>query len=152
MQLVFIITNQVEKMSHDIHWPMNHLISHENNYIFIYFGMPLKMGDINSFSFSSKSTLIASLNCICNHKPLCSHLCDKLFLPSATKDSHIYIHRSGWFGHKSQMHGLEWTWFLVVYWWPCLIPNIQTKHDVLFANHFGLNKSMELIFWHYWWP
>ncbi len=47
------------------------------------------MDDINyfSFSFSSKSTLFASLNCICNYKPLCNHLCDKLFLPSATKDS-----------------------------------------------------------------
>jgi hypothetical protein len=28
---------------------MNHLLSHKNNYIFIYFGMPLKMYDINVF-------------------------------------------------------------------------------------------------------
>jgi len=142
-------------MSRDVQWPMNHFLNHKNNHIFIYFGMPPKMHDIKyfSFSFSSKSTLFASLNYICNYKPLCSHLCDdKLFLLSATKDSCIYNHKNGWFGHKSQMHGLEWTWFLVVYLWPYLTPNIQTRHDVLFAGHFGLNKSMELIFQDYWWP
>jgi hypothetical protein len=37
------------------------------------------------------------------------------FLPSATKDNHIYNHKNGRFGHKSQMHGLEWTRFLVVW-------------------------------------
>jgi hypothetical protein len=51
--------------------------------------MPLKMDDINifSFSFSSKLTLVANINCICNSKPLCNHLCDhKSFLLNAIKD------------------------------------------------------------------
>jgi hypothetical protein len=49
LQLGFIIANQVEKMPYGVQWPMNHLPSHRNNYIFIYFGMPLKMDDINVF-------------------------------------------------------------------------------------------------------
>ncbi len=81
---------------------------HQKWMIYVYF----------SFSFSSKLTLVTSINCICNYKPLCNHLCDyKSFLPNAMKDSHIYSHKNGWFGHKSQMHGLEWTWFLVVTLW-----------------------------------
>jgi hypothetical protein len=44
-----IATNQVEKMSCGVQWLMNHLPSHKNNYIFIYFGMPLKMDDIKVF-------------------------------------------------------------------------------------------------------
>jgi len=36
-------------MLHGIQWPLNHLPSHKNNYIFIYFGMPLKMNDISVF-------------------------------------------------------------------------------------------------------
>ncbi len=44
-------------------------------------------------------------------QPFCNHLFDyKLFLPSAMEDSH----KNYWFGHKSQMHGLEWTKFLVM--------------------------------------
>ncbi len=113
LQLRFIFANQVEKMPHSIRWLMNHLQSCKNNYIFIYFGMPLKMDDINVFVilFSSKSTLIASISCICNYKPFCNCLCDyKLFLPSAMEDSR----KNCWFGHKSQMHQLEWTKFLVM--------------------------------------
>jgi hypothetical protein len=47
LQLQFRVTNQVEKMRHGVEWPMNHLPSHRNNANFIYFGMPLKMDDIN---------------------------------------------------------------------------------------------------------
>jgi len=36
-------------MPHGIQWPLNHLSSRKNSYIFIYFGMPLKMDDINVF-------------------------------------------------------------------------------------------------------
>ncbi len=38
---------------------------------FNYFGMSLKMDDINVFlsSISSKSTYLVSLSCICNYKP-----------------------------------------------------------------------------------
>jgi hypothetical protein len=68
-----------------------------------------------SSSFSSNLTLIASLNCMCNYKSLCNCLCNyKLFLLGATKDSHIYTHKNGWFGHKLQMHGLEWIGSLIV--------------------------------------
>jgi hypothetical protein len=49
LQQKFIVANQVEKMPHGIQWPLNHLPSHKNNYIFIYFGTPLKMDDINAF-------------------------------------------------------------------------------------------------------
>jgi hypothetical protein len=38
----------------------------------------------------------------------------KSFLLNAIKDYHIYSHKNRWFGHKSQMHGLEWTRFIVV--------------------------------------
>jgi hypothetical protein len=27
--------------------------------------------------------------------------------------------KNGWFGHKLKTHGLEWTWFLVVFDWIC---------------------------------
>ncbi len=47
LQLRFIIANQVEKMSHGVQWPMNHNSNHIKNYIFIYFGIPPKMNDIN---------------------------------------------------------------------------------------------------------
>jgi hypothetical protein len=47
LQLKFIVVNKVEKLPHDIQWPMNHLPNHKNNYIFIYFGMLVKMNDIN---------------------------------------------------------------------------------------------------------
>jgi hypothetical protein len=30
------------------------------------------------------------------------------------ENSRNYNHKNGWFGHKSQMHGLEWTRFLVM--------------------------------------
>ncbi len=113
LQLRFIFSNQVEKMPQCVRWPMNHLQSHKNNYIFIYFGMPLKMDDINVFLilFSSKSTLVASISCICNYKPFCNRLYDyKLLLPSAMEDSR----KNCWFRHKSQMHGLEWTKLLVM--------------------------------------
>jgi len=44
----------------------------QENYILIYFWMPLKIEDINAFlsSFSSKLILITSHNCICNFKSL----------------------------------------------------------------------------------
>jgi hypothetical protein len=32
-----------------VQWPLNHHWSHRDNYIFIYFGMPLKMNDISEF-------------------------------------------------------------------------------------------------------
>ncbi len=47
MQLKFIVANQVEKMPYGFQWPLNHLPSCKNNYILIYFGMPLKMDDIS---------------------------------------------------------------------------------------------------------
>jgi len=34
--------NEIEKILCDVQWLMNHLQNHINNYIFIYFGMPLK--------------------------------------------------------------------------------------------------------------
>ncbi len=49
LRLKFIVTNQVDRMPRGIQWPLNHLRSHKNNYIFIYFGMPLKIDDINIF-------------------------------------------------------------------------------------------------------
>jgi len=49
LQQKSIVANQVEKMPHGIQWPLNRLPSHKNNYIFIYFGMPLKMDDIIVF-------------------------------------------------------------------------------------------------------
>ncbi len=49
LQLGFIVANQVEKMPHGVQKPMNHFPSHRNIYIFIYFGMPLKMDDIRVF-------------------------------------------------------------------------------------------------------
>ncbi len=69
LQLKFIIANQVEKISRGVPWPMNNLPSCKN-YIFIYFGMSLKrmIQMYFSFSFSSKSTLITNINCICNSK------------------------------------------------------------------------------------
>jgi len=36
-------------MPHGIQWPLNYFPSYKNNYIFIYFGMPPKMDDINVF-------------------------------------------------------------------------------------------------------
>ncbi len=40
------------------------------------------------FSFSSNSTVVASISCICNCKLFCIHLCNyKLVLLSATEDS-----------------------------------------------------------------
>jgi hypothetical protein len=92
LQLKFIVTNQVEKVSRDIQWALNYLPSCKNNYIFIYFGMPLKMDDINVFFIFIfiQINIGCNINCICNYKPLCSCLCDcKLFLPSVSKDSHI---------------------------------------------------------------
>ncbi len=47
LQLGFIVANQDEKMSRGVQWPMNHLPSHKNNYIFIYFEMPIKMDNKN---------------------------------------------------------------------------------------------------------
>jgi hypothetical protein len=61
------------------------------------------------FSSSFSSKLVASHNCICNYKPLLS-----CFYHGATKDSYINSWKNGWFGHKLQMCGLEWTKFLVV--------------------------------------
>jgi len=56
--------------------------------------------------FSSKSILIASHNCICNFKSLCSWICNyKSFLPCDMKDICIKNHKNGWFGPKSQMNG-----------------------------------------------
>jgi len=49
LQLKFIVTNQLEKMPCGIQWPLNHLPSHKNKYIFIFFGMPLKVDDISAF-------------------------------------------------------------------------------------------------------
>jgi hypothetical protein len=69
-----------------------------------------------SSSFSSRSTLIASISHIYNCKPFCSCLCDyKSLLRSAKEDSHIYIFikmidldtsckHMGWNGNDS----LEW--------------------------------------------
>ncbi len=58
-----------------VQWPLNHLPSCQNNYIFIYLGMPPKMDDnsVFSFSFSSKSTLVASICYIYNYRPFCCH-------------------------------------------------------------------------------
>jgi hypothetical protein len=45
-----------------------------------------------SFSFSSKSTVVTNISCICNCKPLSNYLCDYTsFLPGATKDVCIYV-------------------------------------------------------------
>jgi len=49
LQLGFIVVNQVEKMPRGVQWPMNHLPNCRNNYIFIYFWMPQKMDNINTF-------------------------------------------------------------------------------------------------------
>jgi hypothetical protein len=49
LQLWFIVVNQVEKMPCGLQWPLNLFLSCKNNYAFIYFGMPLKMDDINVF-------------------------------------------------------------------------------------------------------
>jgi hypothetical protein len=38
----------------------------------------------------------------------------KSFLPNAIEDCHICNHKNGWFGQKSQMHGLEWIRLIVV--------------------------------------
>jgi hypothetical protein len=68
------------------------------------------------FSFTSKLTLVASISHICKYEPFCNHLCDyKSFLPSAIKNSYIYNGKNGWFGHKSQTHGLKWTRFLLMF-------------------------------------
>ncbi len=115
LQLGFIIVNEVEKMPRGVQWPMNHLPNRRNNYIFIFWGMPLKMNDINVFVIFIfiQINISASLSCICNHKPLCSCLC-KLSLLNAIEDTHIYNCKNGWFGRKSQMHELELIGFLVV--------------------------------------
>jgi hypothetical protein len=56
--------------------------------------------------FPSKLILVASHNCICNLKSFCNQICDyKLFLPCATKDSHIGSHKNGWFGHVTKLMG-----------------------------------------------
>jgi hypothetical protein len=47
LQLGIIVTNQVEKMPHGVQWSMIQLPNYRDNYIFIYFGMPLKMNDIS---------------------------------------------------------------------------------------------------------
>jgi hypothetical protein len=117
LQLGFIVVDEVEKMPCGVQWPMNHLPSHKNNSIFNFWGMPLKMNDISVFVIFIfiQIDISASLSCICNHKPLCSCLCNyKLSLLSATKDTCIYSCKNGWFGHNSQMHELEWIGFLVV--------------------------------------
>ncbi len=63
---------------------MNHIPSYKNNYIFIYFEMPLKIGIYVHFSssLSSKLTLVTSHSCIYNYKPLFNCFYDyKSFLP-----------------------------------------------------------------------
>jgi hypothetical protein len=41
------MANQVEKIPPNVQWHVNHLPKSQKNYIFINFGMPLKMDDIN---------------------------------------------------------------------------------------------------------
>ncbi len=75
MQIGFIVVNQVE-MQCGVQWLVNHLPSHKNNHIFIYFGMSLKMDDMTVLflHFHPNQQLIANLSCTCNCKPLCSHV------------------------------------------------------------------------------
>jgi hypothetical protein len=47
LQLELIVANQVEKMPHGVQWPMHDLPNCKNNYIFIYFGMSIKIDNIN---------------------------------------------------------------------------------------------------------
>jgi hypothetical protein len=83
---------------------------------FNYFGMSLKMDDINVFfilifiqiNISCKSKLHMQLQTIYNF------LC-KLFLLNSMEDNHICSHKNHWFGHKSQTYGLEWTWFIIMF-------------------------------------
>ncbi len=49
LQLGFIVASQLEKIPCGVQWPMNYLLYQINEYIFIYFGMPLKINDINVF-------------------------------------------------------------------------------------------------------
>ncbi len=35
---------------------------------------------------------------------------------------------------------------------PTRLQVLQAMHDVLVVNHFGFNKTMELVFQNYWWP
>jgi hypothetical protein len=91
----FIITNQVEKMSHGVQWLMNHFPNHRNNYIFNYFGVSLKMDDISVFfifiqiNISHKSKSHMQLQTICNH--LCNY---KSFLLGAMEHSRICNHKN----------------------------------------------------------
>jgi len=61
-------------MPRGIQWPLNHLSSHKNNYIFIYFGMPLKMDDISVFFIFIFIQI--DISCMCNYKSFCSCLRD----------------------------------------------------------------------------
>ncbi len=62
--LGFVVANQVEKMPHGVQWRLNHLSNHKNNYIFIYFGMPLKMDDISVFFIF----IFIQINISCEYK------------------------------------------------------------------------------------
>ncbi len=94
---------ELNKMPRGVQWPMNHIPSCENNYIFIYFEMSLKKFILLLFSssLSSKLILVTSHSCICNYKPLFSCFYDyKLFLPLC---------------HRGQSHQQSKKWWI----WTC---------------------------------
>jgi hypothetical protein len=129
---------------------MNHLPSYRNNYIFIYFGMSLKMDDINVFFILIfiQIDINANINCICNYKPFSNHVCNsKSFLPNAIEDNCICSHKNGWFRHKLWMHGLEWIGFLVVWVskWKCNLVNLKQWVDISFVLMSFLAKSNVII-------
>ncbi len=160
MQLGFIVTNQVEKMPHGFQWSMIQFPNYRDNYIFIYFGMPLKMNDISVlFIF-----IFIQIN-ISHKSKSHMHLQTTLYLfmqfqvvltSCHGRQSHLQS-QNGYFGHVLQMHGLEWTWFLVVklknlivifdwkfmtcwlWWTSCII--------ILFSNVNTTIRRLKHIFW-----
>ncbi len=125
LQLGFIVANQVEKMPCGVQFGLrNHLPNGRNNYIFIYFGMPLKMDDMSvlfififiQIDINHKFKLHMQLQHFVVVYAITRH-----FLLNAMEGNCIYSHKNGWFGHKSlrqiykSQTKLEWTWFLVVY-------------------------------------
>ncbi len=112
LQLKYIVANQNEKTPHGVQWPINYLLSHKK-YILIYYGMPLKMDDINTFFIF----IFFQINISCKYKL-------HIFIMAYVTTSHFY--QVAWMtiifkvtkmidldkSHKT--HGLEWTWFFLM--------------------------------------
>jgi hypothetical protein len=94
-----------------VQWPMNHLPKSQKQLHFHLFWDVTK-NEWYEYIHIIQINICLKLNCICNYKPVCNHLCDyKSFLLSATEESCIYSCNMvdldtsckcmGWNGHDS---------------------------------------------------